>query len=163
MISNSIHGQLTLTGVNQKTALIGRSLKKSIIARKNPVVGLDVFFHSPFGLQGMDLKYRGSLLHSPYALIKKNCWWSATDVKMSPSNWYAFIDTNFRYVVAHYFARPLIYPGSVKFLQNALRKLCEFFALICKPSRVWVIRLQYLQVNFSHLRIGICIFVNLDC
>jgi hypothetical protein len=39
----------------------------------------------------------------------------------------AFFVDYFRYIVAHYFARPLMYPGSVKLLQNAMSKPCFFF------------------------------------
>jgi hypothetical protein len=38
----------------------------------------------------------------------------------------AFFVDCFRYIVAHYFARPLMYPGSVKLLQNAMSKPCFF-------------------------------------
>ena len=43
----------------------------------------------------------------------------------------------FRYIVAHCFARPLMYPGSVGLLQNAMSKSdCNNVDLLFKRSRI---------------------------
>ncbi len=55
MISNSVPGQLIFTGMNQKTALIERNLRKSMIEQGHLLVFLNVFSHCLLDLQGTAL------------------------------------------------------------------------------------------------------------
>jgi hypothetical protein len=55
MISRSVHGLLTSIGMNQKTALTERNLRKSMIEARHPVVLLQRFCHCLVEWQGIAL------------------------------------------------------------------------------------------------------------